>query len=40
MASFTVERFGTERLLNIRENELEERIDAFVKLMQVDMVLA
>jgi sugar/nucleoside kinase (ribokinase family) len=40
MASFTVEKFGTERLLNIKENELEERIDAFVNLMHVDMVLA
>jgi hypothetical protein len=40
MASFTVEKFGTERLLNIKENELEARIEAFIGLMQVDMVIA
>lgn len=40
MASFTVEKFGTERLINIAESEIESRIQAFVNLMQVDMVLA
>lgn len=39
MASFTVEKFGTERLINIAESEIESRIQAFVNLMQVDMVL-
>lgn len=39
MASFTVEKFGTERLLYIKENELEARIDAFIGLMQVDLVI-
>lgn len=40
MASFTVEKFGTERLLQVTEEELESRIQAFVSLMQVDMELA
>lgn len=40
MASFTVEKFGTERLLAVTEEELENRIQSFVSLMQVDMELA
>lgn len=40
MASFTVEKFGTERLLEVTEEELEERIQSFVNLMHVDMELA
>jgi len=40
MASFTVEKFGTERLLSVTEEELEKRIQAFVSLMHVDMELA
>jgi len=40
MASFTVEKFGTERLLSVTEEELEQRIQSFVNLMHVDMELA
>lgn len=40
MASFTVEKFGTERLLSVTEEELENRIQSFISLMQVDMELA
>lgn len=40
MASFTVEKFGTERLLAVTEEELESRIHEFVNLMQVDLELA
>ena len=40
MASFTVEKFGTERLLSVTEEELERRIQSFVNLMHVDMELA
>lgn len=32
MASFCVERFGTERLVNLTEAELNERVDQFKKL--------
>jgi hypothetical protein len=32
MASFCVERFGTERLVNLTETELNNRIAAFKKL--------
>lgn len=40
MASFTVEKFGTERLLDVTEDELERRIQSFISLMHVDMELA
>lgn len=39
MASFTVEKFGTERLINIKEDDVASRIQSFVNLMQVDMEL-
>jgi len=32
MASFCVEKFGTERLLQITEGELESRVDEFREL--------
>ena len=37
LASFCVEEFGTERLLNITGKDLEERIEEFVKLANFDM---
>src|SRR5205085_1799259 len=39
MASFTVERFGTERLIGLRNNDIEERVQEFVDLVQFDMIL-
>lgn len=39
MASFCVEKFGTERLENIDESEIEERLNAFIDLVQVEMAL-
>ncbi len=39
MASFTVEKFGTERLETLEEKEVEERINQFVSLVQFDIDL-
>ena len=38
MASFCVEKFGTERLENLSKSEIEDRIQEFVKLTNFDMV--
>jgi sugar/nucleoside kinase (ribokinase family) len=38
LASFCVEEFGTERLMNINVKDLEERIGEFVALTNFDMV--
>ena len=40
MASFCVEKFGTERLENLSKSEIEDRIQEFVKLTNFDMVQA
>ncbi|HEY8367009.1 MAG TPA: PfkB family carbohydrate kinase [Bacteroidia bacterium] len=39
MASFTVEKFGTKRLLEVTEAEVEERLQDFVDLVQFDIIL-
>ncbi len=39
MASFTVEKFGTERLLNLSQKEVEERVQEFIDLVQFDISL-
>jgi sugar/nucleoside kinase (ribokinase family) len=39
MASFTVEEFGTERLLSLDENEIDVRIQRFVDLVDFDILL-
>lgn len=39
MASFTVEKFGTERLLTITEDEIDRRIQLFVDLVDFDILL-
>ena len=36
LASFCVEKFGTERLVNLTEAELEKRVEQFVNLVQFD----
>ena len=37
MASFTVEKFGTERLINLSQNDIDERVQEFVNLVQFDI---
>lgn len=39
LASFTVERFGTERLIGLSQQNLDDRVQEFVDLVQFDMVL-
>lgn len=39
MASFTVERFGTERLVGLTQDEVNERVQEFVDLVQFDISL-
>lgn len=39
LASFSVEKFGTERLVNLSQREIEERLQEFVDLVQFDIVL-
>jgi sugar/nucleoside kinase (ribokinase family) len=39
MASFCVEKFGTEKLLNLTEQESERRVSMFVNLSSVDIEL-
>ncbi len=39
LASFSVEKFGTERLVNLTDKEIEERLQQFVDLVQFDIVL-
>jgi sugar/nucleoside kinase (ribokinase family) len=39
LASFTVEKFGTERLASLTQAEIEERVERFVKLSSFDMTL-
>ena len=39
LASFTCEQFGTERLLELKQGELDERIQRFVDLVDFDIVL-
>jgi sugar/nucleoside kinase (ribokinase family) len=38
LASFSVEKFGTERLLEISQKDIEQRIDEFISLTNFDMV--
>jgi sugar/nucleoside kinase (ribokinase family) len=40
MASFCVEKFGTERLQNLSKSELENRVQEFVDLVQFEIALA
>ena len=39
MASFCVEKFGTQKLTEINQNDVEERINEFVKLVKFDIPL-
>jgi len=40
MASFCVEKFGTERLMTLTDREIETRVQQFVNLVQFDMIAA
>jgi sugar/nucleoside kinase (ribokinase family) len=39
MASFCVEKFGTERLINLKNPEIDDRLQKFVDLVQFEMQL-
>lgn len=39
MASFCVEKFGTERLIDLSQDELDERVQDFIDLVQFDISL-
>lgn len=39
LASFTVEKFGTEKLVDLSPAEIEERLQQFIDLVQFDIVL-
>jgi len=39
MASFCVEKFGTERLKNLTHHDIEDRVKDFIDLVQFDIVL-
>ncbi|MCC6372275.1 MAG: sugar kinase [Bacteroidia bacterium] len=39
MASFTVERFGTERLIGLKKSNVSERVREFIELVQFDIEL-
>ncbi|HCQ29819.1 MAG TPA: sugar kinase [Flavobacteriales bacterium] len=39
MASFCVEKFGTERLQNLTQEEIEQRVHEFINLVQFDISL-
>ena len=37
LASFSVEKFGTERMVDLNKNEVDDRIQQFVDLVQFDI---
>ena len=39
MASFCVEKFGTERIIDLQQEEVEQRVQEFVDLVQFDITL-
>jgi len=39
MASFTVEKFGTERLIGLSQDDIEDRVQEFIDLVQFDISL-
>ncbi len=39
MASFTVEKFGTERLIGLSQKDVEDRVQEFIDLVQFDISL-
>jgi sugar/nucleoside kinase (ribokinase family) len=39
MASFCVEKFGPERLKEVTQEEIEERVQVFIELVDFDIIL-
>ncbi len=39
MASFTVEKFGTERLIGLSQQDVDDRVQEFIDLVQFDIAL-
>ena len=39
MASFSVEKFGTERIISLSSEELDKRLQKFIELVKVDIAL-
>ncbi|MFO0321208.1 MAG: sugar kinase, partial [Bacteroidota bacterium] len=39
MASFTVEKFGTERLISLSDQDVNNRVQEFIDLVQFDISL-
>jgi len=39
MASFCVEKFGPERLKEVTTQEIEERVQVFIELVDFDIIL-
>ena len=39
MASFCVEKFGLERLVSLRQDEIDQRVQEFIDLVQFDIAL-
>lgn len=39
MASFCVEKFGTERIVKLSKSEINERVQEFIDLSQVEISL-
>lgn len=39
LASFCVERFGVERIVNLKDSDLEERVKEFIELVQFEIAL-
>jgi hypothetical protein len=39
MASFCVEKFGSERIMDLSQDEVEDRVQEFVDLVQFDITL-
>ena len=39
MASFCVEKFGTERLVGLSQDEIDDRVQDFIDLVQFDISL-
>jgi hypothetical protein len=39
MASFTVEKFGVERLIGLTQEQVDERVQEFIDLVQFDISL-
>jgi len=39
MASFCVEKFGPQRLKDVTQEEIEERVQVFIELVDFDIIL-